>query len=128
MSNSQSLGTKERHGLCIGDNASTLKSDPPETEDRVQTAQPTSMSSPVGPAPGQEPKLHCGQGKAEATVAGIPQHTTSSHSELLSCLRWIPDNWTLLKWMTAIRCAVAEWASLLLLIINPSTKAMGQVR
>ncbi|KAN0123038.1 Protein of unknown function (DUF2422) domain containing protein [Russula decolorans] len=50
----------------------------------------------------------------------------SFHFELPNCLRWIPDNWTLSKWMTAIRCAVSEWASLLLLIINPSARAMGQ--
>ena len=127
MSNFHSLGTKEHHDSCIGDDASTLQSEPPDTADRVvQTVQPTPMSSAVGPAPEQEPKLHCGKG-AEATVADISQHTTS-HSELPSSLHWIPDNWTSSKWMTAIRCAVAEWTSLLLLIINPSTKAMGQVR
>jgi hypothetical protein len=124
MKNSHSLGTKEHHDPRIGDeDALTPKSDPP---DRVQ--QPTPMSSPVRPAPEQESKLDCGKAKAEAITANIFQHATSSHFELPSCLRWIPDNWTLSKWMTAIRCAVAEWASLLLLIINPSTKAMGQVR
>jgi hypothetical protein len=122
MSNSHSPCTKEHHDPCIGYDASTPKSDAP---DRVQ---PTPMSSPVRPVPEQEPKVHCGKGKAEATLADIYQHAISSHIELPSYLRWIPDNWTLSKWMTAIRCAVAEWASLLLLIINPSTKAMGQVR
>lgn len=123
MSDSHSLGTKEHHDICIGDgDASTPKSDP---SNRVQ---PTPLSSFVRPAPEQESSRWSKNGKAEPTVADISQHTTSFHFELPSCLRWISNNWTLSKWMTAIRCAVAEWASLLLLIITPSTKAMGQVR
>jgi hypothetical protein len=118
MPNTHSLGTKEYHDPRIGDeDASTPKSDPLDSNDRVPV-QPTPMASP--PAPEQESKIDCGKGKADGA--------TSSHFELPSFLRWIPDNWTLSKWMVAIRCAVAEWASLLLLIINPSTKAMGQVR
>lgn len=119
MSNSHSLGTKEHHDICIGgEDASTPESD------RVQ---PAPISSSIR-APEQESNCYSRDGKPEATVADICQHTTSSHVELPSCLRWIPNNWTLSKWMAATRCAVAEWASLLLLIINPSREAMGQVR
>jgi hypothetical protein len=120
MSNSHSIGIKEHYDICIGgEDASTPESDPP---------QPTSISSSVRPAPEQESNCHSRDDKAEANVADIYQHATSFHFELPGCLQWIPDNWTLSKWMTAARCAVSEWASLLLLIINPSTKAMGQVR
>ncbi len=124
MSNSHSLRNKEHHDPRIGDeDTSTPKSDPP---DRVQ---PTQMSPTVRPALEQESKPYYGKGKAEKVAADtMSQHITSFRFELPSCLRWIPDNWTSLKWMTAIRCAVSEWASLLLLIINPSTRAMGQVR
>jgi hypothetical protein len=126
MSHSHSLRTKEHHDPRIGDeDTSAPKSDPP---DRVQ---PTQISPIVRPALEQELKAYCGKGKAEkVAVDTMSQHITSFRFkfELPSCLRWIPDNWTLLKCMTAIRCAVSEWVSLLLLIINPSTRAMGQVR
>lgn len=126
MSNSHSLETKEHHDPRIGpgnEDASTPSSDP--QADRVQPAQ---KSPPARPALEQESKLSCGKREAETIPVDISQHITSSHFELPNCLRWIPDNWTLSKWMTAIRCAVSEWASLLLLIIYPSTRAMGQVR
>jgi hypothetical protein len=125
MSNSHSLGTKEHHELRIGStgkDASTPNSDPP---DRMQSTQ---GSPPACPALEQESKPSFGKREAETIPADISQHIMSLHFELPNCLRWIPDNWTLSKWMTAIRCAVSEWASLLLLIINPSAKAMDQVR
>jgi hypothetical protein len=123
MSNSHSLGTKEHHDLRIGnEDASTPNSDPP---DRVR---PNEKSPPVLPAREQKSKHSCRKREAEAIPVDISQHITSFHFELPNCLRWIPDNWTPSKWMTAIRCAVSEWASLLLLIINPSARAMGQVR
>jgi hypothetical protein len=123
MSNSHSLGTREHHDPRIGnEDASTPNSDTP---DRVQ---PTQKSPPARPALEQESKLSCGKRKAETILADISEHITSFHFELPNCLRWIPDNWTLSKWMAAVRCAVSEWASLLLLIINPSARAMGQVR
>lgn len=90
--------------------------------------QPTQKSPPARPALEQESKLSCGKREAEAIPADISQRIMSFHFELPNCLRWIPDNWTMSKWTTAIRCAVSEWASLLLLIINPSARAMGQVR
>ncbi|KAI0271253.1 hypothetical protein BC834DRAFT_432593 [Gloeopeniophorella convolvens] len=46
--------------------------------------------------------------------------------ELPTSLRWIQDNWTWAKWKPAIRCAVSAWASLVLLVVNPSLRAMGQ--
>jgi hypothetical protein len=123
MSNSHSLGTKEHHDPRIGnEDASTPNSDPP---DRVQ---PTQKSPPARPALEQESKLSCGKREAGTIPVDISHHITSFHFELPNCLRWIPDNWTPSKLMTAIRCAVSEWASLLLLIINPSARAMGQVR
>jgi hypothetical protein len=125
MSNSHSLETKEHHDPCIGnEDASTPNSDPPQA-DGLRVHQ---RSSPARPALEQESKLSCGKREAETILADISQHITLFHFELPNCLRWIPDNWTLEKWMTAIRCAVSEWASLLLLIINPSARAMGQVR
>ena len=123
MSNSHSLETKEHHEPRLGNkDASTSNSDPP---DRVQ---PTQKSLPARPALEQESKLSCGKREAGTIPADISQHFMSFQFELPNCLRWILDNWTLSKWMTAIRCAVSEWASLLLLIINPSARAMGQVR
>ena len=125
MSNSHSLETKEHHDPCTGnEDASTPNSDPPQA-DGLRVHQ---RSSPARPALEQESKLSCGKREAETILADISQHITLFHFELPNCLRWIPDNWTLEKWMTAIRCAVSEWASLLLLIINPSARAMGQVR
>jgi hypothetical protein len=123
MSNSDSLGTKEHHEPRIGNkDASTPNSDPPDS------VQPTQKSPPARPALEQESKLSCGKQEAETISADISQHIMSFHFELPNCLRWIPDNWTMSKWMTAIRCAASEWASLLLVIINPSARAMGQVR
>jgi hypothetical protein len=125
MSNSHSLETKEHHDPRIGnEDASTPNSDPPQA-DKVQ---PTQKSPPGRPALEQDSKLSCGKREAGTIAADIFQHITSFHLELPNCLRWIPDNWTLSKWMTAVRCAVSEWASLLLLIIYPSARAMGQVR
>src|SRR5258708_8602113 len=120
MSNSHSLRNKEHHDSCIGDeDTSTPKSDPP---DRVQ---PTQMSPTVRPALEQESKPYYGKGKAEKVAADImSQHITSFRFELPSCLRWIPDKWTSLKWMTAIRCAVSECTSLLLLILHPPPLSM----
>lgn len=126
MSNSHSLeaNLKEHRDPCIGtEDASAPNLDPP----KVDSVQPTQESPPSRPSLEQESKLSCGKREA-GTKAVISQHITSFHIVLPNCLRWIPDNWTLSKWMTAIRCAVSEWASLLLLIINPSEMAMGQVR
>lgn len=123
MSNSHSLGTKERHEPRIGNgDASSPKSDSPEC------VQPTQNSSSPRPALEPDSKLSCGKREAKAILVDISRHITSFHFELPKCLRWIPDNWTTSKCTTAIRCAVSEWASLLLLIINPSAMAMGQVR
>ena len=125
MSNSHSLGTKEHHKPRLGNkDASTPNSDRPDTG-RVQATQ---KSPPARPVLEQESNLSYGKQEIETIPADIAQHIMSFHFELPNCLRWIPDNWSLSKWMTAIRCAVSEWASLLLLIINPSARAMGQVR
>lgn len=124
MSSSRSLEAKEHHDPRIGnEDASTPNLDPPQA-DKVQ---PTG-TQPARPAFEQESKPSCGKREAETIPADISEHITSFHFELPNCLRWIPENWTLSKWMTAIRCAVSEWASLLLLIIYPSARAMGQVR
>ncbi len=125
--NSHSLSTKEHHDPRISDedvSTQTLKSDLPS---RVQSAQ---MSPAVSPAFEQESNVCRGKENAETVPADISQHITPFHFKFVlpMCLGWIPDNWTSSKWMSAIRCAVAEWASLLLLIINPSARAMGQVR
>ena len=122
MLNPHSLGIKGHHDICIGGEAGEDASIP-----ELNPPQPTTISSSVHPALEQESNCYSRDGKEEATVADILQHATSSHLELPGCLWWIPDNWTLSKWMTATRCTVSEWASLLLLIINPSMKAMGQV-
>ena len=123
MSNPHSLGTKEHLERRIDNkDASTPNSNPPGI---VQLAQ---KSAPARPALEQESNISCGKREMEAIPADVSQHIMSFHFELPNCLRWIPDNWTLSKWMTAIRCAISEWASLLLLIINPSARAMGQVR
>lgn len=123
MSNSHSLGTTERHEPRIGNgDASSPQLDPPDC------VQPTQKLYPPRPALEPESELSCGKREAKTVLSDISRHLTTFHFELPKCLRWIPDNWTLSKWTTAIRCAVSEWASLLLLIINPSARAMGQVR
>ena len=46
---------------------------------------------------------------------------------LPSSLAWIPPSWTWPKWKIVLRCAVAGWASLVLMVINPILRTMGQV-
>jgi len=89
--------------------------------------QPSPLLPSARPPIEQESRLYGGKGKESAIGANSFQHVTSSYFRVPDYLRWILDNWTLSKWMPAIRCAVAEWASLILLVINPSTHAMGQV-
>ena len=120
---SNPLQAKEHYDPRIGDEeVSTRRSDPPDK------AQTSSIPPSVGPSPEQESAVYCGKRKEGATGARSPQDAASSHIglKLPDCLRWIPDNWNLSKWMPAIRCAVAEWTSLVLLVVKPSTQAMGQ--
>jgi hypothetical protein len=119
---SNPLQTKEHYDPRIGDEGvSTRRSDTPDK------AQSSPIPSSVRPSPEQEANLYSIKGKESATGAKSHQGAPSSHFgfELPDCLRWIPDNWNLSKWMPAIRCAVAEWISLVLLVVKPSTQAMG---
>lgn len=47
---------------------------------------------------------------------------------LPSSLAWIPPNLTWPKWKIVIRCAIAAWVSVVLMVIDPVLKTMGQVR
>ncbi|KAH9974520.1 hypothetical protein BJV74DRAFT_782419 [Russula compacta] len=116
MSNSP----KENYDPRIGDeDASTPNSDPPDhAEAQLSPISPSAHSTPQ-----RESNLHREKGKGGAIRTNLSQR---SIFELPDCLRWISENWTLSKWRPAIRCAVTEWASLLLLVINPSLRAMGQ--
>jgi hypothetical protein len=89
-------------------------------------AQSSPIPHSVRPSPELEYNDYCGKGKGSATSDNLSQRATTSRFELPDSLRWIPDNWTLSKWMPAIRCAVAEWTSLVLLVVKPTTQAMGQ--
>ena len=120
---SNPLQAKEHYDPRIGDEeVSTRRSDPPAK------AQSSSIPPSVGSSPGQESDVYYGKRMESATGAKSPQDAASSHVglKLPDCLRWIPDNWNLSKWMPAIRCAVVEWTSLVLLVVKPSTQAMGQ--
>jgi hypothetical protein len=118
---SNPLEAKEHYDPRIGDEGvSTPQSDPPDK------AQSSSIPSSVRPSPEQVSNVYHGKGNGSATRLSLFQRATSSNFELPDCLRWIPDNWTLSKWMPAIRCAVAEWISLVLLVVKPSSQTMGQ--
>lgn len=121
---SNPLQTKEHYDPRIGDEGvSTRRSDTP---DKSQSS-PIPPSVRPSPSPEQESNIYCRKGKESATGAKSHHGAASSHFgfELPDCLRWIPDNWNLSKWKPAIRCAVAEWISLVLLVVKPSTRAMG---
>jgi hypothetical protein len=95
-----------------------------------QDKEHTSPSLP--PFPGalkQESSSNCNKGKSTANRPISSQHARASSSrfELPDYLHWVVDNWTWSKWQPAIRCAISEWASLLLLVIGPSRRVMGQV-
>lgn len=47
---------------------------------------------------------------------------------LPSSLAWIPPNLTWPKWKIVLRCAIAAWVSVVLMVIDPVLKTMGQVR
>lgn len=47
---------------------------------------------------------------------------------LPSALAWIPPNLTWPKWKIVLRCAIASWVSVVLMVIDPVLKTMGQVR
>ena len=89
---------------------------------------PQEISSPSLPpfhgAPKQEFR---NKGKSTANRPISSQRARASRFELPDYLHWIIDNWRWSKWKPAIRCAISEWASLLLLIIGPSRRVMGQV-
>ncbi|KAH9016429.1 hypothetical protein EDB83DRAFT_2439318 [Lactarius deliciosus] len=92
-----------------------------------QSKEQSLPSFPLIPvAPKQESSSNCDKGKETANRPISSQHTRSSRFELPNYLHWIVDNWRWPKWKPAIRCAVSEWASLLLLIIDPSRRVMGQ--
>lgn len=113
--------SKENFDPCIGDeDASTPRLDLPDHGE----AKPSPISPSAHSMPQRESNLHREKGKGSAIRTNLSQR---SMFELPDCLRWIPENWTISKWRPAIRCAVTEWASLLLLVINPSMRAMGQV-
>ena len=48
-------------------------------------------------------------------------------SKLPSNFLWIPANWTWSKLKPVIRCALAGWVSVLLMVIQPVLRTMGQV-
>ena len=105
----------------IGDEDES-RSDPQETE-----LTSPSLSHFPG-APKQESSSNCNKGKSTANRPISSQRARASRFELPDYLHWIIDNWRWSKWKPAIRCAISEWASLLLLIIGPSRRVMGQVR
>jgi len=96
----------------------------PDPQGKEQTS-PSLRPFPV--APKQESSSNCDKGKETANKPILSQHARASRFELPNYLHWIIDNWRWSKWKPAIRCAVSEWASLLLLIIGPSRRVMGQV-
>jgi hypothetical protein len=127
MSTPLHVNPKERYDPRIGDEDVPTPSrqlGPPDN-DRAQSP-PIPPCASVRPSPEQESNFGCRKGKANATGGNPFQRATSSRFGMPGYLRWIPDNWTISKWMPAIRCAVAEWTSLVLLVVNPSLKAMGQ--
>ena len=97
------------------------RSDPQEKE-----LTPPSLP-PFPGAPKQEISSNCNKGKSTANRPISSQRARASRFELPDYLHWIIDNWRWSKWKPAIRCAISEWASLLLLIIGPSRRVMGQV-
>lgn len=96
----------------------------PDPQDKEYTS-PSLPPFPV--APKQESSSNCDKGKETANRPILSQHGRASRFELPNSLHWIIDNWRWSKWQPAIRCAVSEWASLLLLMIGPSRRVMGQV-
>lgn len=124
---SNPLQAKEHYDPRIGDEeVSTRRSDhlPVDNRDKAQSSP---VPPSVRPPPEQESNGYRRKGMASATGAKSPQGAASSHFgfELPDCLRWIPENWNMSKWMPAIRCALVEWTSLVLLVGKPSTQAMG---
>ena len=118
---SNPLQVKGHYDPRIGDeDVSTRPLDLPDE------AQPSPILSSVHPSPEQISNVYHRKGNGSATGLNLFQRATSPNFELPDCLRWIPDNWTTSKWMPAIRCAVAEWISLVFLVVKPSTQAMGQ--
>ena len=119
---SNPLQAKGHYDPRIGDDedVSTRPSDPPDK------AQPSPIPSSVRPSSERVANVYYGNGNESAIGLNLFQRATSFNFELPDCLRWIPDNWTMSKWMPAIRCAVAEWISLVLLVVKSSTQAMGQ--
>jgi hypothetical protein len=95
----------------------------PQEKEHISPSLP-----PFPVAPKQESSSNCDKGKETANRPILSQRARASRFELPNSLHWIIDNWRWSKWQPAIRCAVSEWASLLLLIIGPSRRVMGQVR
>ncbi|KAI0292339.1 hypothetical protein B0F90DRAFT_1811958 [Multifurca ochricompacta] len=123
MSTSTHLHPRE-YDPRIGDEDAS-RSDPPDN------APPNipSSSHAFPAAPKQESNSNCDNLKGKVIENTRPNSSQRARSSLLRLpanLRWIVDNWKWSKWMPAIRCAISEWVSLLLLIINPSTRSMGQ--
>lgn len=114
---STSLQSKEHHDL----------NDQDHDISPVQVSPVLRPSHSFLPGPKRDSESGCGKDKGSAGSKHNLSKNGSFHVELPLSLHWIRLNWTWLGWTPAIRCAVAEWASLLLLIINPSTRAMGQV-
>jgi hypothetical protein len=116
----QPLPQPKEYDPRIGDEDGS-KPDPQEKEH-------TSPSLPPFPgAPKQESSSNDNKGKSTANRPISSQRARASRFELPDYLHWIIDNWKWSKWQPAIRCAISEWASLLLLIIGPSRRVMGQV-
>ena len=118
---SDPIQAKGHYDPRIGDDeeVSTRPSGPPDR------AQSLPIPSSVRPSSEQVSNVYHWNGNGSAAGLNLFQRATLSNFKLPDCLRWIPDNWTMSKWMPAIRCAVAEWVSLVLLVVNSSTQAMG---
>ncbi|KAF8268962.1 hypothetical protein EI94DRAFT_1799762 [Lactarius quietus] len=95
----------------------------PDPQDKEHTSP---FVPPFPVAPKQESSSNCDKGKSTANRPISSQQASASRFELPDYLHWIIDNWRWPKWQAAIRCAISEWASLLLLTIGPSRRVMGQ--
>ena len=104
--------------------------DPDHDSDIPQIHEPKSVSiTPSGsgtatPRRSEPP----GEKVAKDDDKPNPKKRSLPEVKLPQSLQWIPSNWTWSKLKPVIRSALSQWISLVLVVINPSLRAMGQVR